>query len=116
MGLEQILDLLWDQFYWPGMTKDAELHIARCDQGIQFKIKPQKALMENIQAIHLLQLVHLDYLTIKVTKGGKDVHVLIITDHFMRHAQALVTSLQTTKCTALTCGTDWKSTMAYQKA
>ena len=31
MELEQILDLLLDQFYWPGMTKDAELHIARCE-------------------------------------------------------------------------------------
>ena len=38
--------------------------------------------MENIQATCPLQLVHLDYLTIEMTKGGKDVHVLIITDHF----------------------------------
>ena len=49
---------------------------------------------------HPLQLVHLNYLTIEVTKGGKDVHMLIITDHFMRYAQALVTSSQTAKCTA----------------
>ena len=56
--------------------------------------------MENIQATHLLQLVYLDYLTIKVTEGGKDVHMLIITDHFMRYVQALVTSLQTANCTA----------------
>ena len=49
--------------------------------------------MENIQAAHPLQLVHLDYLTIKVTEGGKDIQVLIITDHFMRYIQALVTSL-----------------------
>ena len=56
--------------------------------------------MENIQTTHLLQLVHLDYLMIEATEGGKDVHVLIITDHFMRYAQALVTSSQTAKCTA----------------
>ena len=54
--------------------------------------------MENTWATHLLQLVHLDYLTIEVTEGGKDVHELIITDHFMRYVQ--ITSLQTTKCTA----------------
>ena len=46
--------------------------------------------MENIQATYPLQLVHLDYLTIETTEGGKDGHVLIITDHFMM--QALVTS------------------------
>ena len=56
--------------------------------------------MENIQATHLLQFVHLDYLTIEVTEGGKDAHVLISTDHFTRYAQALVTSTQTTKCSA----------------
>ena len=35
-----------------------------------------------------------------MTKGGKDVHVLIITDHLMRYMQALVTSSQTAKCIA----------------
>ena len=56
--------------------------------------------MENIQATYPLQLVHLDFLTMEVKEGGKDVHMLIITDHFMRYAQALVTSPQTARCTA----------------
>ena len=56
--------------------------------------------MENIQATHPLQLVHLDYLTIETTEGCKDVHILIITDHFMRYAQALVMSSKTAKCMA----------------
>ena len=65
-----------------------------------FKSKPQRVVMENIQATHLLQFLHFDYLTIEMTEGGKDVHMLIITDHFTRYAQALVTSLQTAKYTA----------------
>ena len=69
------------------MTKDAELHIVRCEWCIWFKSKPQSATVENIQANHLLQLVHSDYFMIKVTEGGKDVHVFIITDHFTRYAQ-----------------------------
>ena len=93
-----MLDLLQDHFYWTGMTKDSELHIPKCEQCIKFK--PQRAEMENIQTTYPLQLVHLDYLTIKTTEGGKDVHILIITDHFMRYAQALVMSSQTAKCTA----------------
>ena len=56
--------------------------------------------MENIQATYPLQLVHLDYLTIEMTEGGKDVHVLIITDYFTRYMQAPVTSLQAAKYTA----------------
>ena len=35
LGIEQMLDLLQDQFYWPGMKKDAELHIAKCEQCIK---------------------------------------------------------------------------------
>ena len=38
--------------------------------------------MDSIQATHPLQLVYLDYLTIKVTEDGKDVQMLIITEHF----------------------------------
>ena len=82
------------------MTKDAELHIMRCDWCIQFKSKPYEVMMENIQATHPLQLVHLDYITTEVTEGGKDVHMVIITNHFMRYIQALVTSSQTAKYTA----------------
>ena len=47
-----------------------------------------------------MELVNRDYLTIEATEGGKDVHILVMTDHFTRYAQAIVTSLQTTKCTA----------------
>ena len=56
--------------------------------------------MENIQATYPLQLVHLDYVTIELTEGDKDMHILIIMNHFTRYAQALVTSSQTAKCTA----------------
>ena len=56
--------------------------------------------MENIQATHPLELVHLGYLKIEMTEGRKDVHMLIITDHFMRYAQALVTSSNSAKIMA----------------
>ena len=82
---------------WPSMQK---FTLCECDQCIHFKSRPQKVVMENIKAIHSLQLVHLDNVTIEVTDGGKDVHILIITDHLMLYAQALATSSQTAKCTA----------------
>ena len=47
-----------------------------------------------------MELVHMDCLTIEATDEGKDIHILVITDHFTRYAQAIVISLQTTKCTA----------------
>ena len=42
----------------------------------------------------------MDCLTIEATEGGKDVHILVITNHFTRYAQAIVTSSQTAKYTA----------------
>ena len=42
----------------------------------------------------------MDYLTIVINEGGKDVHILVIADHFIHFAQAIVTTLQTAKCTA----------------
>ena len=53
--------------------------------------------MENVNVTYPMELVYMDYLT---TEGGKDIHILVITDHFTRYAQAIVTSSQTAKCTA----------------
>ena len=56
--------------------------------------------MENIDATCPMELVHMDYFTIEANEGGKDVHILVITDHFTCYAQAIVTSSQTANCTA----------------
>ena len=56
--------------------------------------------MKNVDATYPMELVHMDYLIIEANEGGKDVHILVITNHFTRYAQAMVTSSQTTKCTA----------------
>ena len=51
--------------------------------------------MENVDATYPMELVHMDYLTIEATGGGKDVRILVITDHFTKYAQAIVTSVKT---------------------
>ena len=56
--------------------------------------------MENIDATYPMELVHMDYLTVEANEGCKDVHILVITDHFTHYAQAINTSSQTAKCTA----------------
>ena len=55
--------------------------------------------MQNIGATYPLESVHVDNLIIEANEGGKDVHILVITDHFTHYAQAVVTSSQTAKCT-----------------
>ena len=55
--------------------------------------------MENVDATYPMELVHMDYLMIKANEGGKDVHILVITDHFTQYVQTIVMSSQTAKCT-----------------
>ena len=100
LGIERTLDLLRDQFYWPGLTEDMTRHIQHCERCLQFIASPDRAPMENVDATYPMELVHMDYLIIKATEGGKDINILVITDHFTRYAQAIVTSLQTAKCKA----------------
>ena len=66
----------------------------------RFKALLEKAPMANVDATYPMELVHMDYLTIKANEGGKDIHIVVITDHFTRYVQAIVTCSQTAKCAA----------------
>ena len=76
------------------------MYIRQCEQCLQFKAKPTKMPLYPIVTTYPSQLVHMDYLAIESPKGGKDMNILIITDHFTPYAQAIVTCLQTAKVTA----------------
>lgn len=90
LGLERMMDLLRDRFYWPFMEQQAEKHIKTCSRCLQFKQKPHQAQMVPIQATHPLELIHIDYLKIEHGKdNSKSVDILVITDHFTRYSQAL---------------------------
>ena len=100
LGMEWTIDLLRDCFYWSGMIDNMIRYIRQCERCLRFKALPEKAPMENIDATYPMELVNMDYLTTEATEGGKDVHNLVITDHFTWYAQAIVTSSQRSKCTA----------------
>ena len=64
---------------------------------LRFKTQPEKAELNPIIATRPLELIHIDYLTVKApekSKSDKDVNALVITDHFTRYAQAHVISSQ----------------------
>ena len=82
LDLERSLDLLKDRFYWAGMIADMENHIPTCNRHLCFNSKPQKTELYPIMATHPLELIHMDFLTIESDKTGKDVNILVITDHF----------------------------------
>ena len=90
LGLECMLDLMCNRFFWPRMAAQVKEHIGNCHPCLAFKARQPKAHLENIMATHPLELVHLDYLCLEPGKGLEE-NVLVITDHFTRYAQAYVT-------------------------
>ena len=95
LGLERSSDLLKDRFHWAGMSTDIENHMQTCDRCLCFKSKPQETELYPITTTHLLELVHMDSLTVDLGKTSKDVNNLVFTDYFIHYAQAFVTPSQT---------------------
>ena len=101
LGLECMLDLMRDRFFWPHMAVQVKEHIGKCHPCLAFKARQPKAPLENIMATHPLELVHLDFLCLEPGKGQEE-NVLVITDHSTRYAQAYVTRTQMAQTMAKT--------------
>ena len=69
---------------------------------MRFKTAPQKALLCLLEVTHPLELIHMDYLKIESNQSDKDMHILIMMDHFTRFAQAFITPNQTAPVVART--------------
>ena len=102
MGVAQSVNLLQDWFYWPGMAKEMTQHVRKCMRCNCFKKRAEQAPLEPILAMHPMQIVHIDFLTIELGKTDKDHNVLVVTDQFTRFAQAFITTSQTAQTTAKT--------------
>ena len=99
LGLEWMLDMMCNHFFWPCMATQVREHIKKYHQCITFKVKQPRVPMENIVAIHPLELVHVNYLHLEPGKG-KGGNVLLVTDHFTCYTQAYVTQSQIALTTA----------------
>ena len=105
LGMERTLGLLQERFFWPKMTDDVHMHMCTCDRCKRFKQPQERSEMQPILVSYLLELVHLDFLTL----GGKvddnrGVNILIVTEHFTKYAQAYVTPKQIPQWLLELCG------------
>ena len=48
LGLEQMLDVLCDHFFWPCMAVQAREHIDKCHPCLTFKVKQPRALLKTL--------------------------------------------------------------------
>ena len=101
-GIWKCSRLLRKRFFWANIYQDMEHHIKKHERCIRFKAKQEIAPLENIEASHPMELIHIDYLTIESNKSEKDINILVVTDHFTRLAQAIVTPSQTASVVART--------------
>ena len=77
------------------MADDVCIHICTCEQCTRFKQPQERTGMQPILVSFPLELIHLDFLTLGGKAGdNQSVHILVVTDHFTKYAQAYVTPKQ----------------------
>ena len=105
LGIERMLSVLHDRFYWPNMAQDVEIYVKSCPRCLRFKRLPERANLKSVEATRTMELVHIDYLTIEAPKNSrslKGVNILIVTDHFTWYAHAYITPNQKANTVAKT--------------
>ena len=103
-GQQRTLALTQERFWWPMMAEDCRAIVRGCTCCQAFEGEVPRAPLCPIQAYAPLELVHLDYTSIEsmteLNKPPVVKNVLVVTDHFMRYALAVVTKDQTAKTVA----------------
>lgn len=89
LGVERVLALIRDRFYWPHMQRNVEHYITKVCSCLKNKRphKPTRAPLMNITTTYPFELVGIDFLHLEKCKGGYE-YILVVMDHFTRFAQA----------------------------
>ncbi|XP_041837251.1 uncharacterized protein LOC121637270 [Melanotaenia boesemani] len=91
LGVDRIIDMVKDRFYWPKMASDISQYIKDCGRCVARKTLPHRAAcLKQMTSSGPLDLVCIDFLSIEPDATGIT-NVLVVTDHFTRYAQAFVT-------------------------
>jgi len=98
-GRDRTLSLFKQRFFWPGMERFVKDKISNCARCIRSKTPAEISSLVNITTSSPMELVCIDFLSLEKSKGGYE-HILVITDHFTRYAQAFPTTNQTARTTA----------------
>ena len=98
------LSLLQECFWWPGMAKQMRQVIRACKCCLQYEGSTPKAPLCPIVATTPLDLLHVDFTSIKTTlelnQLPRVANVLVFQDHFTKHVLAYVIPEQTAKTIA----------------
>ena len=103
-GQQRTLALAQERFWWPVMVEDCKTLVRGCLRCRAFEGVVPKAPLCPIRAHAPLELVHVDFTSVESTmelnKPPSIKNILVITDHFMRYALAVIMKDQTAKSIA----------------
>ena len=77
LGMEKMLGLLKDRFFWPKMSEDVRQYIRTCGRCISFIQPVEKAEMKPILCTYLMELVHIDFLTVGHPESKKQISLIV---------------------------------------
>ena len=91
LGIERVIELMRERFFWPKMADDIAHYIKNCGRCVARKTLPGRAApLNQLTSSGPLELVCIDFLSIEPDSRGVT-NVLVVTDHFTRYAQAYPT-------------------------
>ena len=100
-GQQRTLVLAQEHFWWPMMVEDCKALVRGCPRHCAFEGAIPKAPLCPIRVHAPLELVHVDFTSVESTMEPNRLpsinNVLVITDHFMCYALAVMTKDQTAK-------------------
>ena len=100
-GHDCTLSLLWECFWWPGMTNQMQQSIKSCMHCLQHESNLPQAPLHPIVGTAPVDLLHIDFTSIETTMELKKLprvaNILVFQDHFTKHVLVYVTPNQTAK-------------------
>ena len=96
LGVERVLALARERFYWPHMRRDIDNfihHTCRCLKQRRPNL-PTREPLQPIVTTAPLQMLSIDFVHLERSSGGYE-YILVVVDHFTKYAQAYPTRNKT---------------------
>ena len=106
-GHDHTLSSLQEYFWWPGIVNQMRQSIKACTCCLQYEGGFPKAALCPIVATAALDLLHVDFTSVKITlepnQSPRVTNILVFQDHFTKHMLAYMNHDQTVKTVAKFC-------------